>query len=1428
MRKNWAIILFCVLGFVPDSFGQYLLDNFSPTDDSYTSSLDPTASFGNDSLLNIHKQLSGGTDVNHSFINFDLSSISDNAIIHKAQLKLFVTNIVDSSDFSLYLERIDSVWNQTILTWDSSPPSLSSIQTYIDSSDVNVGQYLIIDVTNDVEHMTNYSNLNNGWLLRLADELGSSEYGVSFASNNHSDTTKRPILEVGYTYPPEFNILVTHCTPGSNNGAIDVTLSGGGVPYYSVIYEVIEPDTSQAGNSTLLGHDYHPMVHLNDTIMDFSGLSPGVYFLRISDSLYWQTSSNQLRYEFHKYFFVGREGETTEGMLVSSYRFNENSGMQVNRRDTVESITNWGNTNYGTSLPHYLGLGSARFPPANNTEVQYDQKSLIKYNMQFDQYISYDKVDLIMSGYTGFYRHHNSDNAAYFSLVTGPWEEDLVTWNTKPSIDTTFRLSKPTTTTIGYESVIDTVNLVSFFDYWTEHPTENYGIELAQQRYAQADFAGRYYWAPQKNRHFVRVKFSVESVEISGVVKHADEAIDNGEIAMTIDVGNEDFSFYNWKKLTNGVPSILETSSDLNDADIDNLSDGLYVFSLYDSGAEVIDFKYFLVGKQGKTTEVRFETNNNINNKIYGKDAYLKYDKATADGDIIGGDATSFSAFTNTSYDSKSVVKFQIDFDPTLTYISAEQIFRPKAGHFQNSSSSNDAYLSKITEFWKEESVTWNSSPAVDTTDRISLPGTTTNGYESRFDTIDVTSFVNYWSTHPGTNHGVELSLQDYNQSAGASLDYSSSDYSGNDFIITYRLPAPIEATFNETANTGQIDVIAPDEINSYKYLLSYSPLPGLDAIWNNIKDSIDIDSVSFYNSGQVGQSMTFENLEAEEYYVGIYDTNGLKVKEYTTILSSAVDLLVNDNLTFDETGIEASTPSGGRGSLDALFDKNSSGGIQMTVENFGNMTFGLVNANDTIAQQVSDFAFAMNMDAATASLRLFEDGTLLGTFSGAAGDKLRIVKENYDIKFYQNDLELVVVSNSSLAAQDLRADIDFTDGYSKIGAFVLVGQVSKLKIRPAYSKVTNTECGIDNGEVTFQQSWSQYFSNVDVNFTIIDVSTQSTYAIGTINNNTSPTIPLPVGEYLIQYSSTSGQNWTESIFIGNSIEWQLLNTYFTPINNSVNTLTTNSSFIGKAVSNNILVNGELGWVKFNHKLKKFIPPFNGPYSLIGLPNLQVSLINSSSQNQVLVKVTNLSANILNRYVTVYNASNTVVGQIETFSNGPVRIELENNGSNEFHVYGGSSQASIASFAELSTDDYKVSAKGFSSTIYDTYTSFCKGTDNSSVCGHLSYVLDGNYYVTKNGKFCFVYNEEYNDYEIELNIYNDAGNIVATQDNFTFSNVFVHGENRVTLDLSQSGYCIGQGFFILEVINDKKEKFYLRIKNDNSGCTAVPDADNDI
>ncbi|MDF3026944.1 MAG: hypothetical protein K0S23_1251 [Fluviicola sp.] len=112
-----------------------------------------------------------------------------------------------------------------------------------------------------------------------------------------------------------------------------------------------------------------------------------------------------------------------------------------------------------------------------------------------------------------------------------------------------------------------------------------------------------------------------------------------------------------------------------------------------------------------------------------------------------------------------------------------------------------------------------------------------------------------------------------------------------------------------------------------------------------------------------------------------------------------------------------------------------------------------------------------------------------------------------------------------------------------------------------------------------------------------------------------------------------------------------------------------------------------------------------------------------------------------------------------------------------------------------------------------------KCNSSGDVYATLFHELDGYYYTMKNGKLRFVFNQNYDTQNnMKFNIYDQKGLLMKTQTSFPAVQV-IYGENYLTLDLTTTNGCIGQGFFILEVISDKKEKMVLRFYNEYNSCT---------
>lgn len=911
-------------------------------------------------------------------------------------------------------------------------------------------------------------------------------------------------------------------------------------------------------------------------------------------------------------------------------------------------------------------------------------------------------------------------------------------------------------------------------------------------------------------------------VEIDGLISHCTNGNDDGAIDVTIDYGTHLVDSYLWQRVDigGGVYSV-ESGSDLSMIDVTGLENGLYILRLQENGSDV-DYRYFLVGEEGVVTDAIFHP---IYNGRFSEDALIRYDKKTLNGDITDGQATGNTGLTGTSYDARSVIKYKVDFGGDLVFTDARQTFRPKAGHFKTNSSSNDSWLSLVLEDWEEDYVTWNDRPQISTTIRVDNPGTTEKGYTRRFDSLDILNFIEYWQENPDENFGFELGLQSYNQSSGASVDYSSSEYVGHSLMVSFVPEGSVVSSFDEELQIGSILVLAPDGDLPYTYLLSYDPLPELNDIWLALKDSLPIDSTTFFRGDQNSKSFVFEDLEAERYYVAVYDNSGVKIQESKVLLGPDLDLDQSEDIDFSNRQIKISgAATQAFGSVNSQLLKNETGGFEFKIETLSDFAIGFNRLADEQSYSERDLEFGIDVFA-NGSFNLLKSDVIVHTGSLAQGDVIRMYKENYKVNLYINEIQVASTDINIDLATDYTVDVILKTPLTLLSEFILIHHAAKFK-RRIKTIVGQSECEINNGYLAFDEGYSFNYPVGTITGTI-DIYNDLTndYITSVVfSGNINGTIPLPVGQYRIEYTWTNGtisQSWIEYHDIGEKLIWELQNQYFNLVPNTLNTITTNSNNASPtaiAKSTNVLEDSETGWISFYTKTKKKYStvPINGGQAQFLSPSFATVEMKTNSGQSHLKVHTSSWGNIITRYVSII-ANGAYIAPVFTATNGKsFKITLDAGVPNTWSVYHNSPTVPVVTVNQTATAEYRVYATASGGTIYDTYASFC-GPVESERCGHLDYELDGNYYVAKNGRFCFVYNEEYNDLDIELNIYNNDGLLVATQSDFNLPPL-IHGENRVTLDFATYD-CTNEGYYVLEVINDKKEKFYLRFYFDNPNST---------
>lgn len=133
---------------------------------------------------------------------FDLSEIPANATIISAKLSLFsnptpingdLINANSGTNNSMYLQRITGNWNSSS-KWSTQPSVDAASQISIPHTNLTDLDLIDLNVTSMINTM--HTTNNYGFMIRLQNE--SIYNGRNFSSSRHTDSTKRPKLEITY------------------------------------------------------------------------------------------------------------------------------------------------------------------------------------------------------------------------------------------------------------------------------------------------------------------------------------------------------------------------------------------------------------------------------------------------------------------------------------------------------------------------------------------------------------------------------------------------------------------------------------------------------------------------------------------------------------------------------------------------------------------------------------------------------------------------------------------------------------------------------------------------------------------------------------------------------------------------------------------------------------------------------------------------------------------------------------------------------------------------------------------------------------------------------------------------------------------------------------------------------------------------------
>jgi len=1031
-----------------------------------------------------------------------------------------------------------------------------------------------------------------------------------------------------------------------------------------------------------------------------------------------------------------------------------------------------------------------------------------------------------------------NNNDLTLSRLDSNWIDTSITWNNQPGVITSDQVQiadSETTDPVKHE--FDVIDHLEYFNFY-EHL--NFGWELRMYSETGASNTGISYYSQECVTDSLRPRLQVEYImplDFDINVSHCNQDSTNGSYTVNVNEGGSGglFALYYLRKRTDttwviqssGVPSSIE------DVESENLSPGLYALILRDSLYTSFPtsrrylleyYKWFLIGEEGKITTVNMATPGGSSGEAYFEDVAIGRNTQTNPGgtkysDINYNTGSSFGAASTVptatfGYDNVGLLKFEMDFDPSLDFNSAELILN-KHYYYNGHNSENSVNCRRITSWWRDAIVTWNTRPDVDSTVEYVLPTVVTTGSGGGPDTLNLLGFVEFWQLNQDENYGIEMSVN-YGQSQNSHRHFKPSKFinTGPNLKLSFTVKDPLVASFDEATGLGSIEVNAPSGELPYTYLIGYESMPTMSQIWNSMKDSINVDSSTFWRGDNSTKHFVFTQLPAGEYFTGVYDNSGTLLMNQSIRVGESVLIAENVSLTTDLDLIKVEgAASEGFGTLYAYLPEGEDGGFDLELDDIsGDFIIGFNKENDTLFHQDTLAEFGLKYTSSTGQYSIVRGSVSIAYGNASLGDVFRLVKNQGDLIAYKNGVQVATQPYNSEDGS-YKLDVKLLSSTSKIKKPYFIG--SLMKPKPATLEINHVECPNELGSVILGFPAS-YFKFQSVTYSIVNIGTSELVATGTVTDWNSIPLDLYPGNYSLTYSYNAYVGGTLVSFpgivsdftLGYVVDWvNLVNTV--EVASTVNTITPSTSFsTSHANSVNFTEIESSEWLEFNWDgtLNSFSDYGTAPsvYGLVAIKDFSGNVITEiSTQNPGL--------GIYLNYYSIEDGSNNILSTGWSYSPSKWRVEFDNA---SFAVFRNSavvvnSQPHFANgmcrvYSEMASPSVYPS-KGQLIFLENTISSFCS-FDLSNTYFTPERNIHGGYYLVPDDDVLRV--EFYEEYVagsgLNFIVRNKQGkpmNIPSLTEEF--------GDNRFEFDVSALD---DNELYSLELINDKNESFYLKFK----------------
>ncbi len=163
----------------------------------------PNNNYGDSENLHLYAWTQDGIlNVNRAAIDFDLSSIPNDATIDSAKLSLYFNTTSAYGDqhqgeSGFVIQRITTRWDESTVTWATQPSATTDNEIYVEGPVLPTQNFPDIDITNLILDYRLFWDKSYGLLLKLQNEAPYRMLLLS--SSDHPIEQLRPKLDIYYT-----------------------------------------------------------------------------------------------------------------------------------------------------------------------------------------------------------------------------------------------------------------------------------------------------------------------------------------------------------------------------------------------------------------------------------------------------------------------------------------------------------------------------------------------------------------------------------------------------------------------------------------------------------------------------------------------------------------------------------------------------------------------------------------------------------------------------------------------------------------------------------------------------------------------------------------------------------------------------------------------------------------------------------------------------------------------------------------------------------------------------------------------------------------------------------------------------------------------------------------------------------------------------